>query len=559
MGQLESKSLNQSDDEKQFQSLKTRHRSNSNSSNNGISSTTTTTTTTTTSNFLGHGLFHSSGLSEGMESFEESLLIPPPQQSELVNSSDFLNMLGSNVLDHVNEVGSSTGASIYSTTAASQPYQRYKLVLLGCGGSGKTTLSKLLKIHSCHYRITNNDVTNYRNLVMKNVLQSFIVLMTIKKTFFPSIEFIHEESRAIYDKLSRIMALELEKHFALTNYVQPEALMEMWHSEPLLQLCHFFSNVAQKYIKTEPTTSAFHAMLEREVIPHISIENLPLLLNHLKEVSGFAAESSNEFVNDTDEHLITRLILNSYIKTTGIVSLYSKSDMESKYENIELFDTGGQRNERKKWKVFTSNTVPVDGIVYLVALSEFNLSCYEDDATNRMIESLTLFEEIVNKKEFETVPIYLVFTKKNILDFKLRMFDLTRAPLTSLPDDLKINYLEHPVVQPLYSMLKVESVSSFTQRELNLCSFFCSNPNYHPKQLIDMIKTQQPPKDFNNAEEHKNFVDKNIKYITDLYFNKITHAGRKEQIMESYKIVDLDEMEDSVKVMQDIFKRVQLE
>jgi hypothetical protein len=46
-------------------------------------------------------------------------------------------------------------------------------------------------------------------------------------------------------------------------------------------------------------------------------------------------------------------------------------------------------------------------------LNEFDLLCYEDDTTNRLRESLDLFEYLVSK--LENVSFDIVFTKKDIL------------------------------------------------------------------------------------------------------------------------------------------------
>jgi len=134
----------------------------------------------------------------------------------------------------------------------------------------------------------------------------------------------------------------------------------------------------------------------------------------------------------------TKHVMSSYVKTTGIV------ETECFYRNTQLriFDTGGQRNERKKWVHLFSST---SAIVFIVSLSEYNQVCYEDDKSNRMKESLLLFEEIVNACCFEDVPIFLVFNKKRMHSLIYPTISdcaLQSTTFTSLLGKLKRNTLQ---------------------------------------------------------------------------------------------------------------------
>ena len=107
-----------------------------------------------------------------------------------------------------------------------------------------------------------------------------------------------------------------------------------------------------------------------------------------------------------------------------------------------MFDVGGQRSERKKWIHHFDN---VDCVLFVVALSEYdqvnnsniysNLLkyllkftqtyskfqvLYEDRKTNRMHESLTLFEQIVNNAYFAEKPFIVFFNKKDLFEDKVK-------------------------------------------------------------------------------------------------------------------------------------------
>lgn len=50
---------------------------------------------------------------------------------------------------------------------------------------------------------------------------------------------------------------------------------------------------------------------------------------------------------------------------------------------FEMYDVGGQRNERKKWIHCFDN---VTAVIYVAALSEYNQGMFEDANTNRYVK-----------------------------------------------------------------------------------------------------------------------------------------------------------------------------
>ncbi|CAO3591864.1 unnamed protein product [Absidia cylindrospora] len=92
-----------------------------------------------------------------------------------------------------------------------------------------------------------------------------------------------------------------------------------------------------------------------------------------------------------------------------------------------MFDVGGQRSERKKWiHCFDS----VASIIFCVALSEYDQVLLEESQQNRMLESLSLFESIINSRWFLHTSIMLFLNKVDI--FKLKV---ARCPMQNyFPD-----------------------------------------------------------------------------------------------------------------------------
>ncbi|XP_018612396.2 guanine nucleotide-binding protein subunit alpha-13b [Scleropages formosus] len=92
-------------------------------------------------------------------------------------------------------------------------------------------------------------------------------------------------------------------------------------------------------------------------------------------------------------------------------------DFEIKNVPFKMVDVGGQRSERRRWfECFDS----VTSILFLVSSSEFDQVLMEDRQTNRLTESLNIFETIVNNRVFSNVSIILFLNKTDLLEEKVR-------------------------------------------------------------------------------------------------------------------------------------------
>uniref|UniRef100_A0A8C8X6W7 G protein subunit alpha 13 n=1 Tax=Panthera leo TaxID=9689 RepID=A0A8C8X6W7_PANLE len=96
-------------------------------------------------------------------------------------------------------------------------------------------------------------------------------------------------------------------------------------------------------------------------------------------------------------------------------------DFEIKNVPFKMVDVGGQRSERKRWfECFDS----VTSILFLVSSSEFDQVLMEDRLTNRLTESLNIFETIVNNRVFSNVSIILFLNKTDLLEEKVRIVSI---------------------------------------------------------------------------------------------------------------------------------------
>jgi len=112
-------------------------------------------------------------------------------------------------------------------------------------------------------------------------------------------------------------------------------------------------------------------------------------------------------------------ILRLRIRTTGMIeerfTILSANDMEE-YQ-LSLFDTGGERNERKKWiSVFDG----VDAVIFVAALSHFASVLWEDEKTLSLHDAIELFAEICNGKWFKRSEMILFLNKDDLFRQMLR-------------------------------------------------------------------------------------------------------------------------------------------
>lgn len=251
-----------------------------------------------------------------------------------------------------------------------------KLLLLGAGESGKSTIVKQMKIiHDSGF--TPEDFRQYKPVVYSNTIQSMVAILramqSLRILFADSAR--EHDAQMVSDVVTRMEDTEPFSEEFLS------AMKRLW-SDAGVQQCFQRSNEYQ--------------------------------LN----------DSAKYFLDDLDrlgrrDYMPTEQdILRTRVKTTGIVEVH----FSFKNLNFKLFDVGGQRSERKKWIHCFED---VTAIIFCVAMSEYDQVLHEDETTNRMQESLKLFDSICNNKWFMETAIILFLNKKDLFQEKI-----TRSPLT---------------------------------------------------------------------------------------------------------------------------------
>jgi hypothetical protein len=159
-------------------------------------------------------------------------------------------------------------------------------------------------------------------------------------------------------------------------------------------------------------------------------EDLVLNMKHLWQDAAIQAcfKRANEFqLNDSARYFLDQLdrisdvdylpneqdILHARVQTIGIVEI----KFPIRGLQFRVFDVGGQRSERRKWIHCFEN---VNAIIFFAALSEYNQVLDEDVKTNRMKESLGLFDSIFNSKWFVKSSFILFLNKKDLFEEKIK-------------------------------------------------------------------------------------------------------------------------------------------
>ncbi|KAI8621082.1 G protein alpha subunit [Chytriomyces sp. MP71] len=125
------------------------------------------------------------------------------------------------------------------------------------------------------------------------------------------------------------------------------------------------------------------------------------------------------FLNDIDRVTDPKYIptdadiLNSRVMTTTI----TETKIKIQQVLFRVFDVGGQRTERKKWVPYFDD---VDAIIYMVAISSYDQVLVEDNSTNRLDEAMTLFASICNHPIFASTAIIIFMNKIDIFKCKLK-------------------------------------------------------------------------------------------------------------------------------------------
>jgi GTPase SAR1 family protein len=120
----------------------------------------------------------------------------------------------------------------------------------------------------------------------------------------------------------------------------------------------------------------------------------------------------------TDQDLIQARRL-----TLGITESHFTSKSGTPFSVV---DVGAERSQRPKWLNQFSRC---DVFIYIMALSQYDQTLFEDEKTNSLLESLDLWEFLMQNEIMKNKPCVLFFNKKDIFEEKLLQ---SKIPMTHL-------------------------------------------------------------------------------------------------------------------------------
>jgi len=249
-----------------------------------------------------------------------------------------------------------------------------KLLLLGAGESGKSTIAKQMKI--IHLKgFTSEERLTYKSIIHNNVLSSMKALVVAAKDLNIPL------GKQVMDSVERIKNYDTQFSLSLSPELAKDIKL-LWQDEGIRKV---YSR--QSEFQLNDSASYYFDNVER-----------------LAEKDYVPSEQD---------------VLRSRAKTTGII----ETEFIVEKTKFKMVDVGGQRSERKKWMHCFQD---VTAVIFCVAISEYDLKLYEDDQTNRMHESLKLFKEICNSKWFIDTAMILFLNKRDLFAEKIKKSESIR-------------------------------------------------------------------------------------------------------------------------------------
>jgi len=255
-----------------------------------------------------------------------------------------------------------------------------KLLLLGAGGSGKSTFFKqLTHLHAGGFQ--PRDRKSFRDQIYEQLIDTMKLMITKCEEYFDEDETknakfeLQQPSQTSADIIlatrnNSPMTSELAKHLAI-----------LWKDPAIQQAFKIRNKICV------PDSTGFF----------------------LDKLSTVAQE---EYVPTDQDLLLVRY------RTTGMAD----KDFELDGTLFKVVDVGGQRNERRKWIHFFDS---VTAVLFVASLSSYNEATFEDEELNSMVDSLAIFDEHVNSEWFENTAFILFLNKSDVFQQRVKEVPIT--------------------------------------------------------------------------------------------------------------------------------------
>ena len=249
----------------------------------------------------------------------------------------------------------------------------HRLLLLGAGESGKSTLVKQMRILHEEQPFSEEEKRQKIEEIKRNVKDSLITILQAMTVINPPTKCSTAENEE-----RRTFVLQLAADNPASFPYTPEfydACEELW-KDPGVQATFERSNEYQ-------------------------------LIDCAKYFLDKVAVVRQENFSPTEQDILRARVL-----TSGIFETKFRVDKVK----FHMFDVGGQRDERRKWIQCFND---VTAIIFVAASSSYNLVLREDTTQNRLREALDLFRSIWNNRWLKTISVILFLNKQDLLEEKI--------------------------------------------------------------------------------------------------------------------------------------------
>jgi len=261
-------------------------------------------------------------------------------------------------------------------------------LLLGTMGVGKSTIAKQMQI-SFGSGFEQGDMAENRASIVKNVVASTMtVIKEAPEDSFPESVYTHLDTVAENNDVTSPDDMALLK----------EALIGIWKDEAFLK--------------------AFDSFKPKSYSHELEYNAACWFKNKLDAIL-------EETYSPTNEDVVKCRSMTTTMKDTTF--FYNEKE-------FLLRDVGGQVQYRNQWKeAFAGAQV----VLYIVSLDDFHKESRkekdggEESTSNRLVESRTLFKDIVNSETMGSVPYVLIFNKTDLFAESLKTKPLSICPIFS--------------------------------------------------------------------------------------------------------------------------------
>ncbi|KAJ8254500.1 hypothetical protein COCON_G00211120 [Conger conger] len=265
-----------------------------------------------------------------------------------------------------------------------KPYVKrlVKILLLGAGESGKSTFLKQMRIiHGQDFDQRAKE--EFRATIYSNVIKGVRVLVDAREKLH--IPWGDPANQAHGDTM---MAFNTRSSLIVNGMVESKVFQQYL---PSIRALWADSGIQQAYDRRRELQLG---------------ESVKYFLDHLDKLGD------PDYLPSQQDILLAR-------KPTKGIHEY---DFQIKNVPFKMVDVGGQRSERRHWfECFDSIT----SILFLASSSEYDQVLMEDRQTNRLRESLDIFETIVNNRVFSSVSVILFLNKTDLLEEKVPRVSIT--------------------------------------------------------------------------------------------------------------------------------------